>query len=645
MTPPDPQANPDAAQGQFKLLTQRRFGPFFVVQFLGAFNDNLAKNAMIALLAFQGAQFSSLSTGLVSNLAAALFILPFFCASALAGRLADKIERSSIIKWVKGLEAVIMLICIAGFHFKSLPLLLGSIALLGLHSTVFGPVKYSILPQQVGRSELVGANALIEAGTFGAILLGTICGGLFGAMGPEGGVWAGFAGLGLALMGFFAACFVPLAPAPSPEIKIGLNLWSQTLQAIAKAKTPKSVWLSILGISWFWLYGATLLSQFPSYAKDTLGGGATAMTLLLSAFSIGVGAGSLLCERLSHGRVEIGLVPLGSIGMTLFGLDLFFASPAAPLGAALSASELMAFGEVWRALADLFFIGLFGGLYIVPLYALVQTRSEEKSRSQVIAANNIMNALFMVVSAVASVAALSLGATVPQIFLGAAIANALVAIYIYSLVPEFLLRFAALALSRVLYRVDESRLTQIPDEGAVLLTCNHVSFVDAVILMGRIRRPIRFVMDHRIFKTPILSFLFRSVKAIPIASAKEDPEMMERAFDEVSAALRAGEAVLIFPEGRLTSDGEMGLFRPGVTRIIERDPTPVTPLALGGLWGSFFSKAENGKAMTRPFRRGAFNRVTLSSAPPLPAHEATPERLREITAAMLAEDDARREGR
>lgn len=503
-------------------------------------------------------------------------------------------------------------------------------------------MKYSILPQHVGKSELVGANALVEAGTFGAILLGTIAGGLFGAMGSGGGEWAAIAGIVLAGLGFLAACFVPASPAPSPELKIGLNLWSQTMQAIAKAKTPKSVWLSILGISWFWLYGATLLSQFPSFAKDTLGGGATGMTLLLAVFSVGVGAGSLLCERLSHGRVEIGLVPLGSIGMTLFGADLFFASPASPFGSGLSAMELLGFSGSWRVLIDLFGVGLFGGLYIVPLYALVQTRSEEKSRSQVIAANNIMNALFMVASAIASVAALSLGASVPQIFLGAAIANALVALYIYSLVPEFLLRFAALAISRVLYRVDESRLEQIPEEGAVLLTCNHVSFVDAVLLMGLMRRPIRFVMDHRIFKTPILSFLFRSVKAIPIASAKEDPEMMERAFDEVSKALRAGEAVLIFPEGRLTSDGQMGPFRPGVTRIIERDPTPVTPLALGGLWGSFFSRAENGKAMSRPFRRGLFNRVTLSSAPALPPEEATPERLREITSRMLEEDDARR---
>lgn len=645
MTSPDAKPEPAPHQSQFKLLAQRRFGPFFLVQFLGAFNDNLAKNAMIALLAFQGAQFSSLSTGLVSNLAAGLFILPFFCASAFAGRLADKIERSQIIKWVKGLEAGIMLICLAGFHFKSLPLLLFSIALLGLHSTIFGPVKYSILPQQVSRAELVGANALVEAGTFGAILLGTIAGGLFGAMGAGGGEWAAIAGLVLATLGFVAACFVPPAPAPSPELKIGLNLWSQTMQAIAKAKTPKSVWLSILGISWFWLYGATLLSQFPSFAKDTLGGGATGMTLLLAVFSVGVGAGSLLCERLSHGRVEIGLVPLGSIGMTLFGADLFFASPNSPFGAGLSAMELLGFSGSWRVLIDLFGVGLFGGLYIVPLYALVQTRSEEKSRSQVIAANNIMNALFMVISAIVSVAALSLGASVPQIFLGAAIANALVAVYIYSLVPEFLLRFVALALSRVLYRVDESRLTQIPEEGPALLTCNHVSFVDAVVLMGLMRRPIRFVMDHRIFKTPVLSFLFRSVKAIPIASAKEDPEMMERAFDQVSEALRAGEAVLIFPEGRLTSDGEMGPFRPGVTRIIERDPTPVTPLALGGLWGSFFSRAENGKAMSRPFRRGAFNRITLSSAPPLPPEEATPERLREITARMLEEDDARRANR
>lgn len=633
----DSKNNQPASDNQFKLLLKRRFGPFFLVQFLGAFNDNLAKNAMIALLAFHGTQFTKLGISEVSNLAAGLFILPFFCMSAFSGRLADKIERSQIIKWVKGLEAFIMVLCFIGFYIKSLPLLLISIALLGLHSTVFGPVKYSILPQHIEQKDLVGANALIEAGTFVAILLGTIAGGICGDMGTHGGMIAATAGFIIAIIGFIASFFVPPAPAPSPELKLGFNIYKQTKEAIAKSKEPRSVWLSILGISWFWFYGATLLSQFASFDKDILGGGASGITLLLSIFSIGVAIGSLLCEKLSHGRIEIGLVPLGSIGMTLFGLDLFFASPSSPLGVGLSAFELLEFGSIHRILFDLLGLGIFSGFYIVPLYALVQTRSDEKSRSQVIASNNILNAFFMVGSAIFAIAALKCGLSIPQLFLAAAICNALVAIYIYTLVPEFLLRFVAIGITWVLYRADVSKLIQIPDEGPVLVTSNHISFVDAIVLLGAIRRPVRFVMDHRIFNTPILNFLFKSLKAIPIASAKENPEQMEKAFELVDEALQNGEAVLIFPEGKISDNGSLSVFRPGITRILSKNAVPVMPVAIHGLWGSFFSKAENGKAMSKPFRRGAFNKIALASRPLIPAQEASPEHLQTVTQELLDE--------
>lgn len=618
----------------FGLLGTRRFGPFFGAQFLGAFNDNLVKQAMLALLTFQSAAFTDMSPALVTNIAAGVFILPFFLFSALAGIVADKFERSGIIRAVKILEVAIMLMAMAGFYFGSFVILMSCIALLGLHSTIFGPVKYAILPQHIERERLVGANALVEAGTFLAILGGTIGGGLFGEMDASGGLWAAGLGLTCALIGLGFAFAVPKAPPPSPSIKLSLNIFKQTWSAIGFARHPASVWNSILGISWFWFFGALLLAQFPSYAKDVLGGGPSAMTLLLATFSVGVGLGSLACERLSFGRIEIGLVPLGSIGMSVFGAALYVASPSTPLGHGLGAMALLDMGAARWIVFDLAMLGFFGGLYIVPLYALTQTRSDAASRSRVIAANNILNAAFMVISALVGITAFKLGATIPQVFLAAAIFNVGVAFHIYRLVPEFLLRFMAFIPTRVLYRVDLSKFKELPEEGPLLLTCNHVSFVDAVVLMGCFKRPIRFVMDHKIFKNPILGFVFRGVKAIPIASAKENPDMMEKAFDSVSKALRDGEVVLIFPEGRITQTGEMSMFRPGMDRILARDSVPTMAVALRGLWGSFFSRA-HGNAMSKPFARGAFNRVEVVCDDMRSAGDINAPKAETITRALL----------
>lgn len=621
--------------GQFGLLGSRRFGPFFGAQFFGAFNDNLVKQAMLALLTFQGARFTELSPAIVTNIAGGVFILPFFLFSAFAGSLADKYERSSIIRWVKVLEMGIMMLAVAGFHYASFSTLMACIALLGLHSTIFGPVKYAILPQHVERERLVGANALVEAGTFLAILGGTIGGGLFGIMGPDGGMWAALTGFACAALGLAFAWAVPKAPAPSPDLKLGFNIFRQTVQAIGFARAPASVWNSILGISWFWFFGALLLAQFPSYAKDVLGGGPSAMTLLLCTFSVGVGLGSLACEKLSFGRIEIGLVPFGSIGMSLFGVGLYLASPSVPLGVNLGAMAILATSTGQWITFNLMMLGFFGGLYIVPLYALTQTRSNEASRSRVIAANNILNAAFMVGSALIGVLAFKLGASIPQVFLGAALANLAVAFHIYRLVPEFLLRFLSFALTRIIYRVDLSRFKELPEEGPVLLTCNHVSFVDAVILMGCFKRPIRFVMDHRIFQNPVLGFIFRGVKAIPIASAKEDPVTMQKAFDSVSQALRDGEVVLIFPEGKITHDGNLSPFRPGMDKILARDSVPTMAVALHGLWGSFFSRS-HGRAMSKPFARGAFNRLEVVCDELRPAGSMNAETTETKTRALLS---------
>ena len=621
---------------QFGLLSTRRFAPFFGTQFLGAFNDNLYKNALIVLLTFQAASWTTLTPEVLTNLAAGIFILPFFLFSATAGQLADKYDKAKLARLVKLLEIVIMGVAWLGFSMHSLEVLLAALFLLGLHSTLFGPVKYAILPQQLREDELVGGNALVEAGTFVAILIGTLAGGLLaGAAGHPS--WVAYAGLVIAALGYLCSRGIPAAPAPVPGLVVSLNPLSETWRNIGFARENRTVFLSILGISWFWLYGALFLAQFPAYAKNVLGGSETSVTLLLAVFTIGIGLGSLLCERLSAGHVEIGLVPFGSIGLTLFGIDLAFASPALlPAGAPLPLAGLLGLHTTWRVLFDLFALGLFGGFFIVPLYALIQLRSAPEQRARIIAANNILNALFMVCGSLAAAGMLGNGISIPVLFGIAALCNAAVAIYIYSLVPEFMLRFIAWLLVHSVYRLQQKGLTNIPEEGAAVLVCNHVSFVDPIVIAAASRRPIRFVMDYRIYRTPLINFVFRHMHAIPIAPARDDPAMMEAAFEAVASALEAGELVAIFPEGRITDTGDLYPFRPGVQRIVGRTPVPVIPMALQGLWGSFFSR-KDGPAMSKPLRRGMFSRIALVVGTAIVPAAATPEHLQEVVADLRGE--------
>ena len=611
---------------QFQLLSERRFLPFFLTQFLGAFNDNFYKNALVVLMTFQASRFTTLSPGVLVNLAAGLFILPFFLFSATSGQLADKYEKSRLIRFTKLLEIAIMALATGAFALESLALMLATLFLMGTQSAIFGPVKYAILPVHLREEELVGGNALVESGTFVSILLGTIAGGLVIAL-PGGAGWVSAGAVAVAVLGYLTSRGIPPAPPADPGLKIDWNPLTETWRNIGETRENRTVFLSILGISWFWFYGALFLSQFPGYAREVLGGDARAVTLLLAVFSIGIGVGSLLCERLSGRHVEIGLVPFGSIGLTLFGLDLWWASPAAAMDATpLALGALLGQPSTWRVLFDLVMIGVFGGFFIVPLYALIQTRSEPQRRSRIIAGNNILNALFMVVAAGLGAGLLAAGFTIPQLMLVTALLNAAVAIYIYTLVPEFLLRFIAWLLVHSVYRLRVAGIEHIPHQGPAVLVANHVSFVDALVIMAASPRPIRFVMDHRIFRVPILSFVFRESRAIPIASAREDAAMMERAFDEVARALEAGELVGLFPEGRITDNGDFHPFRPGIRRIVERTPVPVVPMALRGLWGSFFSR-KDGAAMSRPFRRGVFNRIELVAGSAVAPAEATPEGL------------------
>jgi 1-acyl-sn-glycerol-3-phosphate acyltransferase len=617
---------------QFDLLQQRRFGSFFSVQFLGAFNDNIFKNALVIMLTFQAASMTTMSSGLLVNLCAGLFILPFFLFSATAGQLADKYEKAFITRLVKIFEIVIMSIGALGFYWLNLELLLIALFMMGMHSTMFGPVKYAYLPQHLKKEELVGGNGLIDAGTFIAILLGTILGGVLIGIKPSGAMWVAVTAIAIAVLGYWVSRSVPLSPAPSPDLKINWNPLTETWANLKFLRTNRTVFLSILGISWFWFYGAMFLSQFPNYTKEVLGGSEHVVTLLLAVFSVGIGLGSLLCEKLSGHKIEIGLVPFGSIGLTIFAVDLYFASPASP-GTALGAMAFMQQAGSWRVLFDLLMIGIFGGFYIVPLYALIQSRSEPSHQARVIAGNNILNALFMVCAAGVAILALSMGLTIPQLFLFTAVLNALVAVYIYTLVPEFLMRFLVWLLIHSVYRLEKQGLDNIPEDGAAMLVANHPTFIDALVIAAACRRPTRYVMDHKRFETPVLNFIFRATRSIPIASAREDPVMLERAYDEIAKGLAEGDLICIFPEGRVTGDGEINPFRGGIKRIIERTPVPVIPIALRGLWASFFGR-QGGSLITRVFRLGLFGRIGMSVGVPVPPQAVTPEGLQQIVARL-----------
>ena len=620
---------------QFALLGERRFAPFFASQFLGAFNDNVFKNALIITVAYDATRAADAS--LLVNLSAGLFILPFFLFSALAGQIADRCEKSALIRNIKLAEIVIMVLAAAGFLLANTTFLIALLFLMGTQSAFFGPVKYAILPQQLAESELVGGNALVESGTFLAILLGTLLGGLLVGAG-NGNVLIGGTLLTMAVLGWLASRAIPPAQAQDSGLKLNWNVPVATWQIVREAAGNRVVFNAILGISWFWLYGALFLAQLPIYTQQVLGGSQSVVTLLLVTFSVGIGIGSLACEKLSGGVVELGLVPFGSIGLTVFAIDLALASPTTPPTVVLSAGEFLAQGANLRIVFDLLMAALFGGLYIVPLYALVQLRSAPAHRARVIAANNILNALFMVASALLAIALLAAGVTIQNLFLVVGLLNAAVAVYIYTLVPEFLLRFITWMLVRTVYRLELRDSGQIPESGGAVIVCNHVSFVDALILTAASRRPIRFIMDHRIFANPLLGFLFRTARCIPIAPAHEDEAVLQHAFDEAATALARGELVGIFPEGQVTGDGEMGVFKTGVERIVQRTPSVVVPIALSGLWGSFFSR-KDGAAMTHPWRLITRLRscVTLAVGEPLPATEVNAGRLRDAVLALRGE--------
>lgn len=602
-----------SGHSQFELLKQRRFLPYFSVQALGAFNDNVYRQAIIGLL---GAMvMSGVVTGetraLYTQLAPAIFILPYFLFSAIAGQVAEKLEKQKLIVITTAMEIVIMSIAALGFVLQNMPLLLVALFCTGMQSTLFGPVKYSILPSVLKPEELTGGNGLVEMGTSISILLGMICGGLiFVFIGDNAPYVAAAAVVLLAITGNVLARRIPVVDAGAPNLEVNWNPIPESWAIWKLTRRQPAVRNAILGVSWFWFIGTTLTAQLPVYAEVNLGGAQELYIFALALFSVGVGIGSLLCERLSGRTVEIGLVPFGAFGISLVMLDLYFARPGEALLAGLSTADFIGAPGSWRIILDLTGIGLFAGFFVVPLFALIQSRTPKQELARVIAGMNIQNSVFIVAAALTGIAVQRwLGWSIPQVFLALAIANTLVALWIFTIVPEFFMRFVSWLLVRTLYRLRLHGIEKhVPDEGPALLVCNHVSYMDALILAASIPRPVRFVMYYKIFNIPVMRWIFRTARAIPIAGARENPELMQRAFDEIDAALAEGGIVGIFPEGALTKDGEISAFKSGVEKILERAaaagrPVPVVPMALKGMWASMWSRRDTRLGRMRVPRR------------------------------------------
>jgi len=613
------------------LITQRRFLPYFCTQFMGVFNDSLYRYAFAILVTYFLAQENH---EIIVNIALMVFILPFFLFGAIAGQLADKYEKSILIRRIKIAEMLIMVCGSVAMYFQSMIGMLCILFALGTQSAFFGPIKYSILPQHLSNDEILSGNAYVEASTFIAILLGTIVGGYLAYQLDYHWVFILLI-LSVAVIGWFASGLIPSATPAMPDLKVSFNIFTSTAAIIRKTKSNPPVFKSILAISWFWFFGAVIQTQFPNFAKEILGGDPNVAIALLAVFSVGIAIGSFACSLLSGGKVEIGVMPFGAIGMSIFtwllgGLSL---PPSEELR---TFSEVMQYREAWWAAFYLGMIAFFSGIYIVPLYAFLQVRSDAEHRSRTIAVNNVMNSLFMVVAGGMSLALLTLGYDVLDIFRVVAVLNILVTIYILSVVPEFFLRLVSWILVHSVYRVDKKGLDNIPQEGPALLVCNHVSFFDPPILLAAIPRPARFVMWYGFYELPIVKMLFKGLKAIPIGNRQDRPELINKAFDEIARSLDNGELVVVFPEGAITRDGEMKKFQPGIDQILKRNQVPVIPLAIRGMWGTWSSR-HKGRAL-KGLPVSYMKRVTVVAGDLVPADQANRLLLQEQVSALRGDE-------
>ena len=611
---------------QFDLLKTRRFLPLFITQFLGAFNDNVYKNALVILITYVVAEQAGLNSQIMVTAAAGIFILPFFLFSATAGQLADKYEKAFLIRIIKFVEILLMIGATVGFYMGDVWLLMAILFLMGTQSTFFGPIKYGILPEKIEEDELIGGNGLIEAGTFISILLGTLVGGLL--ILTENGIplISGMVIL-IAVLGWVSSFYIPKGQPASPALKVNHNFLRETWEIVSHARQNREVFLSILGISWFWLVGATFLAQFPTYSKDIIGGNEQLVTLFLSIFTIGIGLGSLLCNQILKGEVEATFVPLGIIGVTVFTVDLYFASQQMFISAdskLIGAGAFLSHLSSWRILGDMFMISVSSGVYIVPLYAIIQARSEPNYRSRIIASNNILNALFMVISALGAMAMLTLGFNVNQVFLTIAIVNGAVAVYACQLLPAALLKSILYWIFNSFYKVEVKGMgnfKSVQDE-KVIIVANHLSYLDATLLATYFPSHLTFAINTKVAQHWLVRPFLKLIETFPL-----DPTN-PMAAKSLIESIKDGNRVVIFPEGRITVTGALMKVYEGSGMIADKSGAHIVPVRIDGAQYSHFSRMK-GNIRTRWFPK-----ITLTVLAPQKFH--IPENIKGATRRKMA---------
>jgi acyl-[acyl-carrier-protein]-phospholipid O-acyltransferase/long-chain-fatty-acid--[acyl-carrier-protein] ligase len=588
-----------------QLLTSRRFAPLFVTQFLGAFNDNLLKSALGIVVTFRLAESAGLSSASLVMLAGAVFIAPFFLFSGASGTLADRIDKSTIARVVKIAEIGIMLLGAWGLWLNSVPLLFAALFCLGTHSTVFGPIKYALLPQHLKEDELVAGNALIEAGTFLAILLGTILGGSIVLLG-NGAAIVGGCGVTAAIVGWVASRQIPPAPSSAGADAPRPRIVRDTIGVVGHVVSRPALLLPILAVSWFWLFGATVVSGLPSFAKDVLFANEQVVTMMLALFAVGVGVGSMLAERLLHGEVSARHVPIAALGMAFFAFDLYLASTGrVSTGALVPIRDFLAQSGSWRILADLVGLAVAGGLFTVPLYAILQHESEPAHRARVIAANNIINALAMSAAAVAAAALLARGMSMGELFGLCGIATLPVAIVAAWILRRTLAKRLIRFVLRVLYRVEveglEHATAAMPK---AVIAANHASFLDGLLLGAFLPGDPIFAVDTVIARQwwakPFLVF----VNALPV-----DPTN-PLSIRAMIRAVEAGAPCIIFPEGRITTTGSLMKVYEGPALIAERTKAALVPIRIDGVEFTPFSR------LAGKVRRRLLPKIRIRVLPP-----------------------------
>ena len=582
------------------LLNTRRMWPLALTQSCGALNDNLVKNAMVVLALFQ---LGVGGTGL-SALAGALFIAPYILFSATAGKLADRFSKPRLIFVYKLAEVALMCGAAVTFLTESVTGLLLLLAGLGLQATLFGPVKYGLLPEHLVEHELVAGNGIIEATTFLSIVIGTVAGGALVQL-PHGTVWVGATGIALALVGLFGAWRIPSSPAADPSLQISANVFAETWRVTRHSASIRAIWLSILGLSWFWTIGATLMTEFPVVARDTLHADGTVLTLLLTVFAIGVGVGSIQCARLLHGDVSPRLVPFAALGISLFCWD--FASASGSAGNIPNAWAALSGFAGWRMIADLFLLAACGGVFSVPLYAIIQDASAPAERSRMIAANNIMNALFMVAGAGATAGLAACGLTSPQVLHVAAVANLLVAIWIVRILPQ---EFYRAILRWYFDRFHHVRVTGLETYKAagdrVVIVANHQSYLDALLIAAYVPdSPTFAIHTSQAAKWYFKPFL-RVVQTFPVDV--QSPYAVKRM---VEAVRDQGRKLMIFPEGRMTRTGALMKVYEGAALVADKSHAKIVPISIEGLQFSRLNR------MGDKLHRRWFPRLRLNILPPV----------------------------